>query len=363
MKKLKVLIAGGGTGGHIYPGLAIADYIKANYENSQVEFVGSRRGLEKDIIPKFNYKLHMLKVGQLHSSVGRLTQLKTLILMPLVMLHALWIVIKFRPKAVIGVGGYASGPLVFMASLLGIRTAIWEANVQPGITNKFLSKFVRYCFVVFPSSLKFFPKLKVKCVGYPVRKQIEDLYFSKKQNPNFMARTSTQPLKVLVFGGSQGAAVFNRVIPEVAKLLPDVKFTLQTGTKNYESFKGQTFAHNLTVLPFLDPIVDFYQKADLIICRSGAGAVTELSAMGLNCLFVPFPRASDDHQRINAQAIVDQNAGDLMLEDEFTVESVKTFLEKYKLKTPDEISQIQKNMQDFFQPGATKQMVDQLLNK
>lgn len=367
MKSIKVLLAGGGTGGHIYPALAVAQYIQNQYPKHKIEFVGSQRGLEKDIIPKHNYKLHRLSVGQLHSSVGRLKQLATLLRMPWVMLQSLWILICFRPTFVFGVGGYASGPVVLMASLLGFRTAIWEANVQPGITNKFLSRFVRHCFVVFEDSLKFFPINKTKCVGYPVREEFEQTYHERKKilNHRFqvidLVKASEAPLKVLIFGGSQGAAVFNRVLPKVMPQFPEMSFVLQTGNKNFESFKGQNWGEHIKVLPFLDPIIEHYQSADLVICRSGAGAIAELAAMGLNCLFVPLPTAADDHQRKNAESLFHRGASDMIQEDSFTPEQLAVFLQEFQQRPQSQRLEMQKKMLEVFKPGATQAIVSQIL--
>ncbi len=360
MKAIKVLLAGGGTGGHIYPALAIAKRIEDQFPQSRIEFVGSRRGLEKNIIPKHGYKLHMLAVGQLHSSVGRVKQLKTLLLMPVVFAQALWIILKFRPSFVLGVGGYASGPLVLVASLLRIKTAIWEANVEPGITNKILAKFVKHCFVVFEVSQKFFPPHKTKCLGYPVRKEFEELHQNKKNSVSPPA-ASSRPLKVLVFGGSQGAAVFNKVIPEVSSQFPEIEFTLQTGAKNYADFEGKTWPQNLRILPFLDPIVDYYLQADLILSRSGAGAIAELSALGAHCLFVPFPRASDDHQRKNAETLWEKKAADMILESDFNEERLSEFLRQYLNRSVSQNAEMQKNMLDFFKSGATQAIVDTMV--
>lgn len=366
MKNIKILLAGGGTGGHIYPALAIAKHIENKYPGSRIEFVGSRRGLEKDIIPKHGYKLHMLSVGQLHSSVGKFKQIKTLFLMPFVFLQAFWILIKFRPSFVFGVGGYASGPLVLVASLMGFKTAIWEANVQPGITNKFLAKFVDHCFVVFEDSLKFFPSVKTKCAGYPVRQEFEDLYFQKRaqwKGAGDYNATPNDPKTILIFGGSQGAAVFNRIIPKVSAQFPEMQFVLQTGTKNYPEFEDQALSPNLKVLPFLDPILEHYLRADLIVSRSGAGAIAELSALGASCLFVPFPRASDDHQRKNAEALLQRKASDMILEDDFTSEQLTQFLQEYTSRTPSQTAKMQKQMLDFFKPGATQTIVATLIDR
>lgn len=355
----RILLSGGGTGGHIYPALALADQFKKELPDVKIEFVGSKRGLESKIIPSHNYKLHQLRVGQLHSSVGFLKRIFTLLGLPFVFLHCLWILLRFRPQLVMGFGGYASGPIVFVASLLFIPTAIWEANVQPGMANKILSFFVKHCFVVFEESLSFFPKHKSFCFGYPVRSEFEKIYSEKIKSPNF----SVQKKNVLIFGGSQGAQVLNKILPLIAKKFPDFNFALQTGLKNYETFTKSTDGKitNLSVYPFLDPIVDFYKRADLVICRSGAGAMAELSAMGAYCLFVPFPHASDNHQFKNAKALVQRQAAFVIEEKQLSVEVLSQFLKDFSIKPADQQRQVKQKMLDFFKPEATAKIVKTLL--
>jgi UDP-N-acetylglucosamine--N-acetylmuramyl-(pentapeptide) pyrophosphoryl-undecaprenol N-acetylglucosamine transferase len=387
-KKLKrILLSGGGTGGHIYPALAVADEFKKQNPNIQIRFVGSHRGLETKIIPEKGFRLYSLGIGPLHSSVGRLQQLKTLLTLPLVFLHCLWILISFRPQRVMGFGGYASGPIVFMASILFFKTSIWEANVQPGIANRVLSKFVRRCYVVFEESLKHFPVDKTKCYGYPVRQEFDQLYDQKMQTlkaQTSLPYESSKKLKVLAFGGSQGAKILNDLIPLVADANPDMSFTLQTGLKNYDNViknqssnfdnkaKDQNFGlhSNLKILPFLDPIIDHYVKADVIICRSGAGALAELAAIGANCLFVPFALASDNHQYKNALALHQRGAAGLIEEKHLTVEAITGFLQSFKNKSDnksddkfkDEQRQTHQKMLAFFKPKATFNMVQDFTN-
>ncbi len=401
----RILLSGGGTGGHIYPALALAEEFKKQNPKVEIRFVGSARGLEAKIIPEKGFKLYSLNIGPLHSSVGRMQQLKTFCALPLVLLHCLWILITFRPERVMGFGGYASGPIVFMASLLFFKTSIWEANVQPGIANKILAKFVKRCYVVFEESLKFFPTDKTKCFGYPVRHSFDVLYDQKMQNlrahitdqntvkeNNGLATNPTESLdyslKVLVFGGSQGAKVLNDLIPNVALANPDIKFTLQTGLKNYDQVlqklndlkpvpskdnavvsiesretksKSNSFP-NLTVLPFLDPIIDHYVQADVIICRSGAGALAELAAIGAYCLFVPFALASDNHQYKNALALSERGAAVVLEEKNLTLASLVHFLDMFKKKSKDEQRQTHEKMLAFFKPKATFNMVQDFTN-
>lgn len=371
-KKIKrILLSGGGTGGHIYPALAVAQEFKSNNPGVDIRFVGSARGLETKIIPEKGYKLYLLKIGPLHNSVGRVQQLKTFLLLPFVVLQCLWILIRFRPQLVVGFGGYASAPVVFLASLLFFKTAIWEANVQPGIANKVLARFVKRCFVVFEESLGFFPKLKTKCFGYPVRAEFDELYKSKSKIdlPSMRTPLNDSRVKVLIFGGSQGARIFNDLIPKIALAFPKLEFHLQTGLKNYDATLKKinelkiidSYPNNLKVYPFLDPIVDFYLSSDLVICRSGAGAVAELAALGAKCLFVPFAYASDNHQYKNALALSQRGAAHLIEEKNLNEESLKYFLNDFLAKYDDEQRQMSQRMLAFFKPNATKNIVDELV--
>lgn len=385
-KKLKrILLSGGGTGGHIYPALAVAEEFKKQNPGVQIKFVGSNRGLETRIIPEKGFPLYTLNIGPLHSSVGRAQQIKTILSLPLVLLHCLWILITFRPQRVMGFGGYASGPIVFMASLLFFKTSIWEANVQPGIANRLLSKFVKRCYVVFEESLKHFPTDKTKCFGYPVRQEFDVLFDQKNRNLKTQndsesdsvsgvksqqmnhsaggsARSAehlnSQKINVLVFGGSQGARILNELIPMVAAANPEFDFVLQTGLKNFDQVMQRHLnTSNLKILPFLDPIVEHYEKADIIICRSGAGALAELAAIGAHCLFVPFALASDNHQYKNALALSQRGAAGLIEEKNLTLDAVSSFLHSFKNKTSDEQRQTHQKMLAFFKPKATFNMV------
>ncbi len=364
----RILLAGGGTGGHIYPALALAEEFKKQNPGVNIRFVGSQRGLESKIIPDKGYELYKLKIGPLHSSVGRAEQIKTVLTLPFVFLHCLWILITFRPQRVMGFGGYASGPIVFIASILFFKTAVWEANVQPGIANKLLSKVVKRCYVVFEESLKFFPNDKTKCFGYPVRHDF-DLRYEEANRSQTELNSKPQSLNVLVFGGSQGAKVLNDLIPKVALANPDFHFTLQTGLKNFDStqksiaqMSGHPTISNLTVLPFLDPIIDFYLASDVIICRSGAGALAELAALGSNCLFVPFALASDNHQYKNALALSQRGAAGLIEEKNLSVQSIIDFLNSFRHKPLAEQRQISQKMLAFFKPKATYNMVEDFTN-
>ncbi len=362
----RVLLSGGGTGGHIYPALALAEELKLQNPGIKIRFVGSYRGLESKIIPEKNYILYLLNIGPLHSSVGRLQQIKTIVLLPYVFIQCLWILLTFRPQRVVGFGGYASGPIVFVASALFFKTALWEANVQPGIANKILSRFVNRCYVVFEESLQFFPKFKTKCFGYPVRSEFDE-YF-KSHNSDINKKNLKNSFQVLVIGGSQGARILNELVPKVSQKLKSINFILQTGSKcfhdvaiqNDTSENSEKSVSNLTILPFLDPIFNFYLSADLIVSRSGAGALTELSSVGANCLFIPFAKSSDNHQLKNAQALSHREAAFLIQEKDINEKLLLKFLSDFQLTSESEREERSQKMFAFFKPKATFNIANDL---
>ncbi|MCB0413417.1 MAG: glycosyltransferase, partial [Bdellovibrionales bacterium] len=207
MKKI-VVIAGGGTGGHIYPALAIAEALKIKDSEVEIHFVGTGQGLEAKIIPSYGYPLHFVPVGMLNSNVNLVTRIKTLLLLPFAFLKALWLVFKLKPNLVLGVGGYASAPMVFLSSLLRKKTYLWEPNAYPGLANRYLSKWVDASLVVFESAKEYLQSKNFYKVGLPVRKEIESL--AKKD----VALSKDDAFKILIFGGSQGALRINEVFCE-----------------------------------------------------------------------------------------------------------------------------------------------------
>lgn len=355
---MNYIITGGGSGGHIYPALAVADEIKKREPGAKIILVGSRRGLEKNIFTKTSYKSYFLPVGQLHSSVGRLKQLASLLKMPFCFLQSFYILLRYRPKAVLGVGGYASGPMGIVSSLLGFKTYIWEGNATPGITNKLLGRFNTYPFLVFPEAEKWFKKNKAVLTGVPLREHLGQSSKFKKE--------SSSLFHVLFVGGSQGALVFNRILPELAKKyekkLEGVHIVHQTGLKNYESVKksyGKNYEH-FEVLPYLDPIFNYYEKADLIVCRSGAGTVNELAQMGKASVLVPFPKASDDHQKKNAESMVNKGAAIMMEEKQISPETLLKEILSLK-ESPDRLKSLSEKSLTTFPMGARETIAQAMI--
>ena len=315
MPKKNIVIAGGGTGGHIYPGIAIADHLKQKYPDYEVHFVGAQGGLEEKIVPKHGYPLHLLPAGRLHHSVGFFRRLKTLFILPLSFLRAVLLYFSLRPRWVLGVGGFASAPFVFAASVLGGRTALLEPNAFPGMANRKLASFVSRCFIVFEEAAKYFPKEKVKTVGLPVR-------FKKSELVHFYE--SDRPLNILVFGGSQGARAINNVVGDWVEGLEHLKSKLrivhQVGARDFSIWKTRYAEKHKEFLEYSDYIYDMPKKlewADLVVCRAGVGTVAEVAMSRTPALFIPLPTAADNHQQKNAEVLVQKKASLMCLQKDF----------------------------------------------
>ena len=354
MDKVKrVVIAAGGSGGHIYPGLALASAFTHLYPKVEVCFWGARGGMETWLIPQSGFSLKTVAIGRLQSNVSIFERLRTVFLLPLAILKACVFLMSYRPQKVIGVGGHASGPLLLASFLLRVSNAIWEPNAMPGLTNRWLSYFVQRSFVVFQSAQHHLKTSRTDCVGFPVRKEIE----------------SVKPLEhksfhILVFGGSQGSVVINKVVKETfereTEELDGVRVTHQTGPKNFESLRD-AYSKNphVEVWAYLDPIEQFYSWADLVICRSGAGTLSELAACGLPSILIPLSSASDNHQQRNAQALQEAGAAAMVLQSELSGGVLKNIIIELKndLKKRQEMS---KNVRKFHRPQAAKDIVSML---
>lgn len=356
-KKKTICLTGGGSGGHIYPALAIAEELELLDPELEMILVGAKRGLERKLFKKTKYKSYFLPVGQLHSSVGRLKQIWSLVKMPFCFLISFWILLKHKPSVVMGVGGYASGPLCIVSVFLKIPTFVWEGNATPGVTNRILGKFKITPFLVFEEASKFFKKVKPITTGVPVRKALESVETQNTKKPSKL-------FNVLFVGGSQGARIFNDTLPELSKnySLEPFRIIHQTGFKNYEQVLkdyGSNKKDNIEVLSYLDPIREFYVNADLVVSRSGAGAVNELSLLGKASILVPFPKASDDHQMKNAEALVSKKSAILLKEEDFTAEKLNDLLVGLR-EDPSQLSALSANIQKSLKRGAREQIAAHL---
>jgi len=348
------VITGGGTGGHIYPGLAIAQEIKNIYPGLQIHFVGAQGGLEEKILPKYDFPFHLIKIGRLHSSVGRAQQIKTLLMMPLSLWHAFKIFWSIKPEVVLGVGGFASGPFLFIAWLCGARTAIWEANAYPGLANRWLAKVVDVCFVVFPEATKFLPARNVIDSGMPVRQE----FFEKSAADTVRG----SKLKILVFGGSQGARAINNAMVSFLKkhgnILDQVEIKHQTGGRDFERIKQEygPLASWIEVVEYIHDMPNALRAADIVICRSGASTVAEVIACKKPAIFIPLPTAADDHQLKNAQVVVNKKGGFLLEQKDLSDESLHSLLLRL-LRDRHLLDNMSENLEHFDFSKASRKVV------
>jgi UDP-N-acetylglucosamine--N-acetylmuramyl-(pentapeptide) pyrophosphoryl-undecaprenol N-acetylglucosamine transferase len=298
---VRLVVAGGGTGGHLFPGIAIADEVMRRGEGG-VLFVGTSRGIETRAVPAAGYALETLEVSGL-KRVGLWATVRGLFRVPLALWRSLAILRRFKPDVVVGVGGYASGPMVLAAALAGYPTAIQEQNSVPGFTNRVLGKLVRAVFIAFADAARFFPAKKIATVGNPVRQKIVAALEGVGNGA-----ASANKLRILVVGGSQGARAVSELVVAAAPLLAEagVDYSLvhQTGSADLERmaarYRTLGLDSRVTTQAFIDDMAAAYGAADLVIARAGALTLAELAIAGRSAILVPLPTAADDHQSRNA---------------------------------------------------------------
>jgi len=325
---LKILIAGGGTGGHFFSGVAVGEAFLIRNEDNTVVYVGTRNGIEARVGPKEGLDVRFITVSGIKGK-GLVARLSALAKLPLSLLQSMWLVLKERPAVVIGVGGYASGPVVLAARLLGRRTAVVEQNSVAGATNRILGKLVHRVFVAFPPATRDFPPGKAEVIGNPVRSRfVQMLTLESTQTVGV-----GEKLKVLVVGGSQGAHAVNVGMIEAVAGMPEglrnkLHITHQTGTKDEvlvrEGYEKAGVAGKAT--PFIDDMAAAYRFADVVVCRAGAMTVSELMISRRGSILVPLPSAIYDHQTTNAKVLVDGGAGELVAQDGQLAENLRSAL-------------------------------------
>ncbi|ABF42630.1 UDP-N-acetylglucosamine--N-acetylmuramyl-(pentapeptide) pyrophosphoryl-undecaprenol N-acetylglucosamine transferase [Candidatus Koribacter versatilis Ellin345] len=309
---MRAILAGGGTGGHVIPALAIAQELK-NVHGAEVIFIGTQRGIETRLVPAAGFSLKLVKVGALNR-VSFSTRIKTMFDLPKAILESRRIIREFKPDVMIGVGGYASGPAMLAARLCRVPTVIFEPNIYPGFANRLVAPFAAAAAVHFQETCKHFRQCTV--TGVPVRQA----FFNLPQ------RRADGRRNLLVFGGSQGARAINNAIvealPQLYAAIPGLHIVHQTGEKEYETV-ARAYLDPLVaaeVSPFIDDMPRAFAEADLVICRSGASTVAEITAAAKPAIFIPLPTAADDHQRKNAEALVDAGAAKLIPQSELNAE-------------------------------------------
>jgi UDP-N-acetylglucosamine--N-acetylmuramyl-(pentapeptide) pyrophosphoryl-undecaprenol N-acetylglucosamine transferase len=305
------MIAGGGTGGHVFPGMALAEEVVTRHPDNDVVFVGTENGLEARVVPEAGYPIELIDVKGLKGK-GILKLLANLLLLPRAMVQCWRVLRKWDPDLVVGVGGYASGPVVLAAWLLRIPTAVQEQNAAAGFTNRVLGRVVQAAFTAFPETKRYFAQHKVFQLGNPIRRQLMDNYMRPSH--------AHDKLRLLVFGGSQGAHALNmRVIealPHLADLRDRLEVVHQTGARDREAVEKGYRAVGFVpdVREFIHDMSAAYADADLVVCRAGATTLAELTVCKKPSILVPFPAAADNHQVMNAMSLVRAGAA-VMIEE------------------------------------------------
>lgn len=351
---LRVMIAGGGTGGHVVPALAIGRELR-DAHGAEVRFIGTARGIEQRMVPEAGFALELVRSGQL-KNVSLATRLKTALDVPRGILHCIGLMRSFRPQVVVGVGGYASGPAMLAAILLGIPTMAYEPNAVPGLTNRLIGKRVRAAAVNFAQTAQYFRNAEV--TGVPVRPEI----FAIPPRPLDAAP------RLLITAGSNGALVFNETLPKIAVRLlaavPGLTIVHQTGPRRLEQTRAEYAASGADparwqVEAFLADMPAQYAAADVVLARSGS-TVAELCAAGRPSVLVPFPQAADDHQRRNAEVLADAGAAVLLLQKDVTSESLLAVLTSL-LQEPARRAQMAERARSLARPGALERIAGMVL--
>ncbi|WP_353088151.1 undecaprenyldiphospho-muramoylpentapeptide beta-N-acetylglucosaminyltransferase [Flavobacterium sp.] len=359
MKKYKFILSGGGTGGHIYPAIAIANALKQRFPDADFLFVGAEDKMEMQKVPQAGYSIEGLWIAGLQRKLTLQNMM-----FPFKLLSSLWksrrILNRFQPDVVIGTGGFASGPLLQMANSKGIPTLIQEQNSYPGITNKLLSKKANAICVAYENLERFFPKEKIVITGNPVRQDLLELSDKREEGQSYF-KLDPNKKTLLVLGGSLGARRINQLLAKEIDFLLEqgVQVYWQCGKLYFEEYKQFNEKPNVQVTAFIDRMDLIYAAADVVISRAGASSVSELCLVGKPTLFIPSPNVAEDHQTKNAKAIVDKNAAVLLREDELDEKFESTFS---KLLSDENWQQeLRQNIKKLAKPNATRDIVEEII--
>jgi len=360
----RIVVSGGGTGGHVYPGIAIANAIKKTLPDVEITFVGVKNRIEEKIVPREGYPLKTIHVEY----ISRKLSLKTFTFvfsLLIGLIQSIFFLLRYRPQVVVGTGGYVCGPVVYAANLLGIPTLIQEQNSYPGITTKILAPRVNEIHLAFEEAIHYLKKVKdsskFKITGNPVRLTTEGIAQS-----DGLAKFGLKSNKktVLLFGGSQGAAALNKAMLETLPILPtEIQLIWQTGERDFENVKAgcKEFPHQISIQPFIYNMAEAYAASDLAFCRSGAITIAELIQIGLPAIFVPLPSAAEGHQEKNARVLMEAGAAEMILQKDITP---ATLAEKMQSLIFDEetLTQYAKNSQKFYHKNAAEKIADSVIN-
>ena len=357
MTKYKFILSGGGTGGHIYPAIAIANELKLQFPDAEFLFVGAKDKMEMQKVPQAGYEIKGLWIAGLQRKLT-LQNMMFPLKLATSLLESRRIIRQFKPNVVIGTGGFASGPLLQAAGGAGIPTVIQEQNSFPGITNKLLSKKANAICVAYENLERFFPKEKMVLTGNPVRQDLIDID-SKREEAIAFYGLDPNKKTLLVLGGSLGARRVNQLIEKELQnmLSQDVQIIWQCGKLYFEDYKKYN-QQNVKVVDFIERMDFVYAAADVIISRAGASSVSELCIVGKPVIFIPSPNVAEDHQTKNAQAIVDAKGAVLLKESD--LESQFSIVFEALLKDKGKQSQLSENIKKLARPNAVKVIVEEI---
>ena len=363
-KEYRIIISGGGTGGHIFPALSIADAIRTKHPEAKILFVGANNRMEMQRVPDAGYDI----VGLPIAGFDRKNLLKNF--------KVLWLILKsqrmakkiikdFAPQAAVGVGGYASGPTLKMAAKMNIPTLIQEQNSYAGVTNKILSKRAKLICVAYDGMERFFPHEKIKKTGNPVRKNLLDMRANRKEAMKAMQLDENKKC-VLIVGGSLGARSINEGVLanlELIKANRDIQFVWQTGKLYFEEMKRRVeefgMPENLTITDFVSNMANALSAANLVVSRAGAGSISEFALLGKAVILVPSPNVSEDHQTKNAMALVEKDAAIYVADVNVKEELIKKAIET--VNDDNKISQLESNIEKMGKPNAAEDIANEVM--
>lgn len=350
---MRLILAGGGTGGHLFPGLAVAREFQRRDAQAEILFVGTERGIEKRVLPREGLALETIPIrGIKGRGLRGLTE--AVLGIPLSLFCSLRIIRRFKPDCIIGLGGYASGPFLLAGKIKGIPCAIMEQNLRPGLTNRILGRWVDRIFTAYEESTNYFPHAKVTQTGNPIRWR------------SLPAVERDEKFTLLVFGGSAGARRINLCTLETLERLRDLASEMriihQTGEGEFVAVKKayDALPFEAQVVAFIDKMDEAYARADLVLCRAGASTVAEITAFGKAALLVPYPFAAYDHQRWNAQGLKERGAAELILDRDLTGEGLAGHIRALYVDRR-RLENMGKSARELGKPEAAQRIVDECL--
>jgi UDP-N-acetylglucosamine--N-acetylmuramyl-(pentapeptide) pyrophosphoryl-undecaprenol N-acetylglucosamine transferase len=358
----KIIISGGGTGGHIFPAISIANALKALQPDMEILFVGAFGRMEMEKVPAAGYQIIGLPISGFQRKLTP-SNLKVIFKLMYSLIKARTIIKNFKPDVAVGVGGYASGPLLKIASQRGIPTVIQEQNSYAGVTNKLLAKKAAKICVAYEGMERFFPKQKIILTGNPVRQDLINLETKREEAMTFFGLDKSKKT-ILILGGSLGARTINDSLAAHLEVLKkaDIQVIWQTGSRYYEEMKQKTDiseATNIKTMAFISRMDLAYAAADMVVSRAGAGTISELCLVGKASVLVPSPNVAEDHQTMNARSLTSRNAA-IMIKDADARENLVIMMIEI-IKNPEELQRLSQNILKLAEKDSAKRIAEEIL--